>query len=82
MEFTLLGSMQEGSEKIKVQCVKKENVHLGEDQACYILITCEKPTADGKMSVEMTYEGDPVLASYLLENAQGFIDQDQEGFSN
>jgi hypothetical protein len=30
------------------------------------------------MSVEMTYEGDPILASYLLENAQGFIDHDEE----
>ena len=30
------------------------------------------------MAVEMTYEGDPTLASYLLENAQGFMDRDEE----
>jgi len=53
-----------------------------EDQACYILITCGQPSADGKLSVEMTYEGDPILASYLLKNAQGFIDQDEDIFSN
>lgn len=70
--------MQDGSEKIKVQCVKKKIVNLTEDQACYILITCGKPTPDGKMAVEMTYEGDSTLASYLLENAQGFIDLDDE----
>jgi hypothetical protein len=43
-------------------------------QACTILITCGQPSADGKMSVEMTYEGDPLLASYLLENAQGLME--------
>ena len=76
-------SMQEGSKKKKGTRVKKSKiVNLKEDQACYILITCGKPAADGKMSVEMTYEGDPTLASYLLENAQGFIDQDEERISN
>ena len=52
---------------------KAKIVSLNEDQACYVLITCGKPSADGKMSVEMTYEGDPVLAAYLLENAQELI---------
>ena len=41
---------------------------------CYVLITCNEPEADGQMKVEMTYEGDPILAAYLLENAQGMID--------
>jgi hypothetical protein len=26
------------------------------------------------MQVEMTYEGDPVLAAYLVESAQNFIE--------
>lgn len=51
---------------------------LKEDQACCIMITCGQPSADGKMSIEMTYEGDPILASYLLENAQGFIEHGEE----
>ena len=74
--------MQEGSKKKKGRRVKTKIVNLKEDQVCYVLITCGQPSADGKMSVEMTYEGDPTLASYLLENAQGFIDQDEERFSN
>jgi hypothetical protein len=43
--------------------------------ACYILITCEEPSIDGKMQVEMTYKGDFDLASYLVENAQLFFNQ-------
>lgn len=42
--------------------------------ACYVLITCGEPTEDGRMHVEMNYEGDPVLAAYLLENAQSILD--------
>lgn len=50
---------------------------LGNKHACYILITCDKPTANGKMEVEMTYEGEAALASYLLEGAQYHIDQEE-----
>lgn len=60
--------------------MKNKTMNLKEDHACYVLITCGKPAADGKMSVEMTYEGDPTLASYLLENAQGFIDPEEGAF--
>jgi hypothetical protein len=74
--------MQEGSKKKKVRCVKNKTINLKEDQACYVLITCGQPSADGKMAVEMTYEGDPTLASFLLANAQGFIDQDEGTFFN
>lgn len=42
--------------------------------ACYVLITCGEPTEDGRMHVEMTYEGDTLLAAYLLENAQSILD--------
>ncbi len=41
---------------------------------CYVLITCGEPSEDGKMQVEMTYEGDEVLAAYLIESARGFIE--------
>lgn len=61
--------------------VKKKQL-ISEEHACYVLITCKQPSSDGKMQVEMTYEGDPHLAAYLLENAQGFIDQDEDAFSN
>ena len=42
--------------------------------ACTIHISCNEPTEDGKMQVEMTCEGDQVLAAYLLENAQMILD--------
>ncbi len=48
------------------------------DDACYVLITCGAPSKDGKMQVEMTYQGDPVLAAYLVESAQQFIDIDNQ----
>lgn len=52
--------------------VKKE---LSGRYACYVLITCTDPSGDGKMDVEMDYEGDEVLASFLLENAGQVFDQ-------
>lgn len=53
---------------------------FAKDKACYVLITCGEPSEDGKMQVEMTYEGDACLAAYLIESAQGFIDE-QTNFS-
>lgn len=41
--------------------------------ACTIHISCKEPSEDGKMQVEMSYEGDEVLAAYLLENAQSIL---------
>lgn len=37
--------------------------------ACYVLITCSTPNAEGKMDVEMNYEGDENLAAFLVDNA-------------
>jgi hypothetical protein len=51
---------------------------LAEKNACFVLITCGEPTEDGKMEVEMTYEGDASLAAYLIESAQGLIDNQNE----
>ena len=42
--------------------------------ACKICISCNEPNEDGKMHVEMTCEGDEILAAYLLENAQSILD--------
>ena len=51
---------------------------LSKKNACYVLITCEEPSEDGNMQVEMTYEGDACLAAYLIESAQGIIDDQVE----
>ena len=40
---------------------------------CYILIKCAKPSSQGDMNVEMTYEGDVNLAGYLVDNASQFF---------
>ena len=52
----------------------RQNMPRMKKNACTVLITCEEPTEDGKMQVEMTYEGDSILAAYLLENAQSILD--------
>ncbi len=49
--------------------------------ACTIMISCEEPTEDGKMQVEMTCEGDEILASYLLESAQSLLDNRSQASS-
>lgn len=60
------------------------NVHkligqkLSKSCVSYVLITCEEANADGDMQVEMTYEGDAALASYLLQGAQNAIDEQED----
>lgn len=51
---------------------------LDKEACCYVLITCGEPSEDGEMNVEMTYQGDPATASYLLQGAQFYIDQEEE----
>ncbi len=46
---------------------------LQSDTAGYVLITCTQPNSKGQMEVNLTYEGDRVLASYLLKSAQDFF---------
>lgn len=48
---------------------------LSKKHACYVLITCDAPSDNGDMSVEMSYEGDATLAAYLLQGAQEFMDE-------
>ncbi len=60
---------------------KTSRMHLQEvlekNPSCYVLITCGQPSDDGQMQVEMTYQGDAALASYLLEGAQYYIDKEE-----
>jgi len=50
---------------------------LAKKHACYVLITCDDPSEGGEMQVKMTYEGDRTLASYLLQGAQSFMDEQE-----
>ncbi len=51
---------------------------LAKNHACYVLITCDEPTEDGEMQVEMTYEGDATVAAYLLQGATSFMEEEQD----
>jgi hypothetical protein len=48
---------------------------LRKNAFCYVLITCSEPEADGKMQVEMTYEGDQVLSTYLVRTGLKILEQ-------
>ena len=54
---------------------KKIHKTLSKKHLCYVLITCTAPQEDGSMQVEMNYEGDATLASYLIKGAQEIIDE-------
>ena len=55
------------------KCLKEE---LAKKHACYVLITCDAPS-NGKMQVEMSYEGDATLAAYILQGAQMHMDEQE-----
>lgn len=48
---------------------------LGKKVFCYVLITCDEPGEDGRMQVEMSYEGEQILASYLVKTALQILEQ-------
>ncbi len=50
---------------------------LNKKNEAYILITCDSESQNGEMNVQMSYEGDPVLVSYLLQGAQEIVDQEE-----
>ena len=57
-----------------IKAEKEIKKALGDSCACYVLISCTTPNADGKMEVQMNYEGDESLAAYLVENASQVFD--------
>lgn len=65
--------MLQGLKKWRSKSADKQDP---EGCAAYVLITCAQPDAKGEMQVEMTYDGDKTLASYLLASAQGVIDDE------
>jgi hypothetical protein len=69
--------MAKFEKKISKKILKTKTTDTKEEKSdkeiCYVLIKCKEPNEKGDMQVEMTYEGDPILASYLIESAQGMI---------
>lgn len=53
---------------------------LAKKYNCYVLITCDSSAENGKMNIEMSYEGDPVLASCMLNGAQGYLEEQEPEF--
>ncbi len=58
------------------------NVHekvrrIMQDHVGYVLVTCRPTKQRGKMEVEVSYEGDPYLASYLVDGAQGYFENEE-----
>lgn len=47
---------------------------LAEKQLSYVLITCTSPTNEGKMDIELDYQGDQDLLSYLIDSAKNIIE--------
>lgn len=61
----------------KISKEKLEEI-LAKEHACYVLITCDHPDSEGHMQVNMTYQGDQALASYLVDGAQAYLDSHEE----
>ena len=49
-------------------------------QVCSIQVTCWEKEGGKKLEVEMAYEGDPTLASYLLLTAQERLEEQLTSF--
>ena len=45
---------------------------------CYVLLTCSEPDEFGSMEVEMKYEGERWLAAYLVNSAQGVLEDEED----
>lgn len=68
--------MKRGIEKcVKRSTNKSLKDELAKKHACYVLITCNEPTDDGNMQVEMSYQGDATLAAYILQGAQMHLEE-------
>lgn len=39
----------------------------------FLLITCTEPSKEGKMDVEMDYEGDRDLIAFLMKSAENYF---------
>ena len=74
MTYNLYSHDHDNGSEDSVSLVKKGLKELlVQENECYVLITCKKPSKEGKMQVEMTYEGDASLAAYLIESAQNYL---------
>ena len=57
----------------KQHTFEKIKEYLAENNLCYVLLTCSRPSEEGEMQMEMSYEGEDHVASYLIESAHEII---------
>ena len=57
-------------EKVNLDLFKAEEDEAETYLYCSVLITCKKPDENGAMEVELSYEGDKMVGSYLINSAQ------------
>ena len=67
MSYHHEGALSLEHEKIKKLLLKG---HVG-----YVLVTAKRSIDPESLEVELSYEGEPALASYLVEGAQGVLDE-------
>lgn len=53
--------------------ISKLKEALSSEDLSFVLITCSKPSKEGKMNVEMDYEGDRDLIAYLMKSAENYF---------
>lgn len=64
-----------GCKKQPDETTRMSKLRRSKKHACTIMISCDEPSEDGQMQVEMTCEGDEILAAFLLESARSILDK-------
>lgn len=72
MTRPVVSLLQKAKDALVSKCPEKDPL---DNHICYVLIACGKANESGDMEVEMMYEGDRSLASYLIESAQGLLEE-------
>lgn len=65
----MFGKSFDKKTKTKQKMAQEIQEKIKDSTVCYVLITCQESDSFGNMAVELSYEGDPDLASYLLATA-------------
>ncbi|MCP5505706.1 MAG: hypothetical protein H7A38_02355 [Chlamydiales bacterium] len=53
--------------------ISKLKEALAREGLSFLLITCTEPSKEGKMDVEMDYEGDRDLIAFLMKSAENYF---------
>ena len=61
-------------QKFGIKNINKLKEGLYDEEISFVLITCTTPSKEGKMNVEMDYQGDRDLIAYLMKSAEKYFD--------